>query len=155
MTSCASKHVWIKADYQIGQLSLLTNKGETITIPSSSGRYVLLLYWSIAEPLSRQIGKEFENVYQSLKSQNNITVVAVNSGWNLNKEQINRYYQESGLLFPYLIDHDKIVMEKLKSGSTPQTLIIDSKGNVETILFGYRDDINYLDEVTKKLKSLN
>lgn len=117
-------------------LALTTIAGHRIDLAKLNGkRPVYLKFWATWCVPCRQQMADFERDYSTYGK--DITVIAVNTGFNDTKEAVLSYRQEHGLTMPIVID-DGTLAKALNLRVTPQHVVIGRDGRIAFV--GHLED---------------
>lgn len=117
-------------------LTLTTIDGERIDLAKFYGQKpVYLKFWATWCTPCREQMPAFEHDYQSLKDQ--MTIVAVNTGFNDSKPAIEAYRQRLGIHMPIVMDDGKLAAA-LNLRVTPQHVVIGRDGRI--LYVGHLED---------------
>lgn len=126
--------------------------GDDHNIPAS-GKVTVLHFWTLTEGISRKSLEPIDKVARYLKKEEG-EFLSINTGWGTTESEVLRLLRRLDISYEVVLDADQSIQRKFGVSSVPQTLLIDSDGNIDWIMHGYRDDINYAQTIIDKIKEM-
>ncbi len=117
----------------IGDFSLTDLDGETISLSSYQGKYVLINAWATWCPPCRAEMPDLNAFYQQHHDEG-FEILAINAGdsW----EEASQFAESYGLEFTVLLDQDGTVINGLGISGFPTSILVDPSGKVAMIHIG-------------------
>lgn len=128
------------------------SEGNEIQSLSLSGRVFILNFIDTACPDCRQELQVLQRIYDKYQEE----VPVLNIPRSQTKEELQDYWEETGLTLPYYIPHDPKLYYQFATKTIPRTYVIDSNGKVYA---AFSDnpiaDFDTLDTILQKLLDRN
>jgi len=119
----------VQIGQRIGEFQLEDASGKTHSLESylSSGKVVVLCFWSFKCPVSLAYNRRLEALQEKYRPRG-VAVLGIASNANESPAEIERNTANLNLPFPVLIDKDGAVADRLGATHTPQIFVIDRSG---------------------------
>ena len=116
----------VEIGQKVGEFQLADASGKTHSLESylSSGKVVVLCFWSFKCPVSLAYNRRLAALQEKYRSRG-VAVLGVASNANESPAEIERNAANLNLPFPVLIDKDGVVADRLGATHTPQIFVID------------------------------
>jgi peroxiredoxin len=119
---------------QAPDFRLPTLSGEEVGLEAFKGEVVLLNFWaSWCEPCHEEL-PAFESIHQKYRDRG-FQVVGISI--DKKKENAQKMVDELHLSFSVLLDPNTVIIRRYLGRSMPTSYLIDRKGQVREVIFGY------------------
>ena len=123
----------LTASCQKNELTYQLADGQALNFSKLKGRVVLINYWATwCKPCRTEIS-ELNTLHDKWKAK--VVVLGVNYD-GAQGDQLKIQIKDMGIKFPTLTTDPRKKFNVQASGVLPETLVIDSKGNLKTVLLG-------------------
>jgi peroxiredoxin len=124
-----------------------STEGKNISLSNYRGKNVLLVFWAMASPQSKQALPEIQKLNKSLKSDS--VVLSINL--DANNETVNKFTKEHSISFPVMVSPQKTFNAAMSYGlrELPSVFIIDKDGSVKGKILGPKSAEELKSEVAK------
>jgi len=119
----------VQIGQRVGEFQLEDASGKTHSLESylSSGKVVVLCFWSFKCPVSLAYNRRLAALQEKYRPRG-VAVLGIASNANESPAEIERNTANLNLPFPVLIDKDGVVADRLGATHTPQIFVIDRSG---------------------------
>lgn len=123
--------------YLAPDFALRDLEGRVVRLSDFHGRAVLLNFWATWCPPCRREMPSMEQAYREYRGRGlEILAVSIDTG---GADAVQAFVQELNLTFPVLLDPDMAVLRTYRLGGIPGSFLIDRRGVVRAVEFGFRD----------------
>lgn len=123
--------------YLAPDFALRDLEGRVVRLSDFHGRAVLLNFWATWCPPCRREMPSMEQAYREYRGRGlEILAVSIDTG---GADAVQAFVQELNLTFPALLDPDMAVLRTYRLGGIPGSFLIDRRGVVRAVEFGFRD----------------
>ena len=144
-------HAIVKTGQSLPTFSVTTPSGQKVTNENYAGRVLLLVfstdYCSACKMAIPSIGK-LAGSYEK----KGFYVLGLFSGFSDDNDKLKDYMKDYGVSYPMAFYEQSLAAKQFGMLSVPYSLLVDKKGVVAGVYYGYSDKIlNQLDDQVKKL----
>jgi len=117
--------------------SLQSLDGKQVSLSNYRGKPVLLVFWGMGSPQSKQALPEIQKVYKELES-SGVVVLGINM--DVNNEATAKFVKEHNISFPIVAGSDKTFKTATEYGlrNLPTIFVIGEDGNVKGKIIGQK-----------------
>ncbi len=144
-------HAKVKTGQPLPAFSVTTPSGQKVTNDNYTGRVLLLIfstdYCSACKKAIPSIGK-----LAGRYDKKGFHVLGLFSGFNIGNDYLKDYMRDYGVSYPMALFEQSLAAEQFGMISVPYSLLVDKKGVVAGVYYGYSDRIlKQLEDEVKKL----
>lgn len=121
--------------FQAPDFTLTTTQGEVITLSELRGQPVIINFWASWCLPCRSEMPAMQEMYHQYQA-NDFEILAINTTYQDQPDQVESYIQELGLTFPVLFDLNGEVANRYQVSALPTSFFIQPDGTIQEIIIG-------------------
>ncbi|MFC1997020.1 peroxiredoxin family protein [Chloroflexota bacterium] len=126
----APQEEFLAPDFKLNTLD-----GDSITLSDLRGKAVLVNFWATWCPPCRSEMPAMQQVFDDY-GPDELVILAVNSSYQDQSDDVDTFVFERGLTFPVLLDTTGEISDQYQVNSLPTTFFIDPEGIIKEIVIG-------------------
>ncbi len=127
------------------EFQFMDMEGNTIALSSLQGKVVVMQLWTSKNVPCRPVLQAASEAYANLKSQDDVAMMAVClEGGNVQNASLQTVLKDWGVELPIYRDLQQNVANRFGITSVPVTIVLDKKGNIQSLQSGQLENMNVL-----------